>query len=81
VPLRRGATLDHALADGEDYELCFTAAGDVPETLGDVPVTRIGRITGLSAAATPALSLIDTDGRRRNLDPAGWEHGSRKTDP
>jgi len=42
IPVAEGASLDHVLAGSDDYELCFTAADEVPD-LG-VPVTRIGRI-------------------------------------
>ncbi len=73
VPCRPGATLDNALGDGEDYELCFTAGGDVPSSLGGVPVTAIGRIVSRDPAA--GLTLVDAGGQRRSLTPTGWEHG------
>lgn len=34
-----------ALSGGDDYELCFTAAKEVPAAIGGVPVTPIGKIT------------------------------------
>jgi thiamine-monophosphate kinase len=52
--------LDHALNDGEDYELLFTASS--PPRFGH----RIGNITA-------DLSLRDSD-RQLPLAPAGWEH-------
>ena len=65
--------LDHALADGEDYELLFTlaeadAARLLDEQPFDVPIARIGRITASGAV------LRMPDGGERALEPAGWEH-------
>ena len=67
------SALDHALGDGEDYELLFTldeadAARLLHEQPFDLPVTRIGTIT--DAAAVLALP----DGTRQPLEPLGWEH-------
>jgi thiamine-monophosphate kinase len=67
---RDGRTpLDHALHDGEDYELLFTvppaAAGDLP-----VPAHVIGAIQ-----SEPGAWLQHSDGRREPLEPKGWEHG------
>lgn len=65
--------LDHALGDGEDYELLFAADPDTAsrllaeQPLG-VPVTQIGVVT--EAGAVLALP----DGAERPLEPRGWEH-------
>jgi thiamine-monophosphate kinase len=65
VPLNPDATIENALGDGEDYELLFTAAGEV-----EVPgAIRIGVI-----AAGPAL-LAFPDGREAPLPDSGYEHG------
>jgi thiamine-monophosphate kinase len=50
--------LDHALNDGEDFELVFTAPGTVPGAI------RIGTIT-----ATPGLTLAGVP-----YTPTGWQH-------
>jgi len=70
----RATALDHALSDGEDFELLFTAPWPVAEQLvRDRPVhptwvTIIGRIkTG------GELTLV-VEGRPRELQPAGWTH-------
>jgi thiamine-monophosphate kinase len=55
--------LEHALHDGEDYELLYTTAE--PASNG----TRIGQIT-----AEPDVWLVQSDGTRRLLEPKGWEH-------
>jgi thiamine monophosphate kinase len=51
--------LEHALHDGEDHELLFTAKSQPP--LG----THIGSITA-------DLAIRDEDGQ--NLEAKGWEH-------
>jgi thiamine-monophosphate kinase len=63
-----------ALGDGEDYELLFTVpAGQARRLQADdkvpLPVTRIGTLI-----KAPQLWLIDDDGARSPLAPAGWEH-------
>jgi thiamine-monophosphate kinase len=70
VPVAEGATLDHALSGGEDYELAFCAA-DPDEVVAAfdaaglrAPV-RIGSCTG-----DPEERQLD--GAR--LQPTGWEH-------
>ncbi len=70
-----GSALDHALSDGEDFELLFTASPSVANTLvADqplaVPVTRIGYIV-------PELGLwhLDAAGTRQPLPPRGYQHG------
>ena len=63
-----------ALGDGEDYELLFTLSPQDADRLLqeqplDVPVSRVGRIV-----AGGEIALVDSDGRRRPLEPSGWEH-------
>jgi len=65
--------LDHALGDGEDYELLFTldeptAARLLADQPLEVPVTRIGLITPSGA------TLVLPDGAEQPLEPKGWEH-------
>jgi thiamine-monophosphate kinase len=71
VRMRRdGRTpLDHALHDGEDYELLFTVG---PGTVKDLPAPAhvIGAIQ-----SGPGVWLQHPDGRREPLGPKGWEHG------
>ncbi|MCS7033240.1 MAG: thiamine-phosphate kinase [Phycisphaerae bacterium] len=57
--------LFHALHDGEDYELLFTA----PATAEISSAVAIGRITRESG-----LWLQHPDGRREPLKPLAWEH-------
>ena len=67
MPRDNGMTpLDHALHDGEDYELLFTAPPG--RHLG---ATRVGTIT-----EEPGLWLQTYSGRTP-LEPGGWEHAMR----
>jgi thiamine-monophosphate kinase len=65
--------LQFALHGGEDYELLFTSSGRVPAKIAGVKVTRIGEITG-----GRKVVLVDSDGKRKALRPAGWEHFRRQ---
>jgi len=67
------APLDHALGDGEDYELLFTIDPEAGTELVrqqpfDIPVTRIGDITESGAR------LVMPDGSEVPLERKGWEH-------
>lgn len=66
--------LDHALHDGEDFELLFTAPPEqahriVADQPLEVPVAKIGEITSETGAW-----LVDDSGTRSRLSPKGWEH-------
>ena len=62
IPIHKDAqTLEHALHDGEDYELLYTSPADQPHI-------RIGQII-----AEPGVWL-EQDGKRVPLEPKGWEH-------
>jgi len=67
-PLQQVA-FDLALHGGEDYELLFTSASKIPSAIGDIPVSRIGRIT-----RKREMALVDEEGNSRRLVAAGWEH-------
>ena len=81
-PLAAGAALAAAASDpfslalhgGEDYELLFAAppTARIPGSIAGVRITRIGTLT-----RKKAITLIDADGRRTPLQPAGWEHFAR----
>ena len=72
--------VEHALADGEDFELllalpprvweafaAFLASPEAPRGLA--PFTRIGELT-----AAEGLRIVDADGSVRPLDPQGYQH-------
>lgn len=66
IELRRDghAPIEHALHDGEDYELLFTAPPNF-----SMMVTRIGTIT-----AETSIIVDYGNGKREPLEPKGWEH-------
>jgi thiamine-monophosphate kinase len=66
--------LDHALGDGEDFELLLAAPPDAAQRMLaeqplPVPLTDIGQFT-----AEPGLWQRVGDGAVRPLTPTGWEH-------
>jgi thiamine-monophosphate kinase len=73
--LADGSTpLDHALGDGEDFELLLAippheARRIVADQPLDVPVTAIGEM-----CAEPGLWQVDAAGQRTPLAPLGWEY-------
>jgi len=66
----------HAVADGEDYELCFTiaaaAATDLPADVDGVAITVIGEMV---ARRSDGLAFLRDDcGELQCIDDRGWEH-------
>ncbi len=66
--------LDHALADGEDFELCVVVDPDdavrlAASTPAPATLIRIGEIV-----AAPGLWLRDAQGRLTAIEPAGFDH-------
>ncbi|MFO0832687.1 MAG: thiamine-phosphate kinase [Phycisphaerales bacterium] len=74
VPLSKGCgDVLRACADGEDYELLFTAPlhAGVPSEVAGTPVSLIGRVMEFCGGARSVMVL---DGRRVPADTMGWEH-------
>lgn len=73
--LADGSTpLEHALGDGEDFELILAVPAEearrlLAEQPLEVPLTEIGRFT-----AQPGLWQTDAQGTRSELVPRGWSH-------
>ena len=65
LPLRKGASIQNALSDGEDYELLFTTS-KIPE---HELVTVIGQVQERNLNSP---SVIDEHGN--DLSSMGWEH-------
>jgi len=90
IPRRHACSLRSVFTDGEDYELCFTALGDVPSMSPDgVRVTRIGRVIGaaddgrvplvevVGLDADDARSLgVESDAGAVRVHDLGWDHRS-----
>lgn len=55
VPVAAGVAPREAIGQGEDYELAFTARGDVPREAAGVRVTRIGTVV----SGEPAVRVRD----------------------
>jgi len=67
------SSLDHALTDGEDYELCFTMAAEEVEALErEWPFET--RLTVVGRMIERGLWLDSADGTRKRLGPRGYEH-------
>ena len=75
VPRNDGLDWRRAVGDGEDYELCFAAAGEVPTSLGGLPVTEIGRVLDTAPGDTPAVVFM-AGAAVVDATTLGWEHRS-----
>lgn len=74
LPINLGLNWQQAMSDGEDYELCFAAEGEVPAKIGDVQVTRIGCIVAHNDKLQPIVIVRDGS-RLIDATSLGWEHG------
>jgi len=62
--------LEHALHDGEDFELIVVLASELdPNRVAALGLTRVGTIVG-----EVGLRLARPDGARIPIEPRGWEH-------
>lgn len=80
LPRRNGAGWQEAMSDGEDYELLFTATGEVPASVAGIPVTCIGEVC--AAGAGPRVA-VEVEGVTIDGGALGWEHrgdGARSED-
>lgn len=71
--------LEHALFDGEDFELLFTVSSEKQKVFEsswkdvfELPCTAIGRITDQPGG----IMLADASGKTKSLRDAGYEHFS-----
>ena len=69
IPVHAGVDPRIAIGQGEDYELAFTARGDVPSVVAGVPVTRIGSVVAGDGAVRASIGGTWFDARA-----AGFEH-------
>ncbi len=75
IPCNDGLDWQRAAGDGEDYELCFAAVGDVPTSLGGLPVTEVGRVIQAGPGDTPAV-VFKAGAEVLDTTALGWEHRS-----
>jgi thiamine-monophosphate kinase len=71
---RESAALQHALSDGQDFELLFAVPPDAAQRLLrekplGCPIAHVGELL-----AEPGLWQQDKSGQRRPLEPIGWIH-------
>lgn len=71
---RSAAALQHALSDGQDFELLLAVAPETAQAMLkdqplDCPITHVGQLV-----AEPGLWQQDRGGRRTPLEPVGWTH-------
>jgi len=77
IPCSSGNDIDwkRAVSDGEDYELCFTATGDVPQKIAAVEITKTGRVCKAKTARDARVFVIDRN-QCIDVSHSGWEHRS-----
>jgi thiamine monophosphate kinase len=73
IPCRGAIDWRRAASEGEDYELCFAASGDVPAAIADLPITPIGRVLAPGPEG-PGVFMVDGSAIVRG-EEMGWEHG------
>lgn len=78
LPCHAGCDWMRAMRDGEDYELCFAASGDVPRTVAGTPITAIGRVVapGDGSHGTGTRVIVCHGSQRLAGDMMGWEHAA-----
>ena len=83
VPRSEGASLESAMADGEDHELLFCTGPDarVPDSLPDgqgglVPCTRIGTVVPRMPSMPDACAVLvhTAGGAMQDISGKGWMH-------
>ncbi len=78
--LTGGTALDHALGDGEDFEILFTAPWELSDELREnrlgIPIYRIGRILESKSESTKHIILGTQNGAETAPIPIrGFQHG------
>lgn len=66
------APLEHALSDGEDFELLVAGGEELANARFDL--LTIGKIISASQPERAGMTLVQVDGRRVPLEPSGYEH-------
>lgn len=70
-----GCDWRRALSDGEDYELCFTAApgGSVPGTIAGLSITQVGEVLERDLH-DPRWVVVQIDNQSISGEELGWQH-------
>ena len=74
APQLNAAALQHALSDGQDFELLLAAAPETAQSIlrdqpFECPITHVGELV-----AEPGLWQTTARGKRQRLEPIGWVH-------
>ncbi len=77
VPVAPGATLQHALYDGGDYELLFTAPPDERDAV-TAALHDVGCRCTVVGEVIPSGLLLRRDGTADQLERRGYEHFSQR---
>lgn len=72
IPLAKGATINQALHDGEDFELLFTASAQDADKLRKVKKFKLYEIGVVTSGSH--LMMVDASGKKREIVPKGFEH-------
>lgn len=79
LPLHEGVTdWRRGVSEGEDYELCFVCAREIPEgtrTPEGTLITRVGRVVAAGESGTAACAARVADGLLVDVSEMGWDHG------
>ncbi len=75
LPCRIGIDWRRAVSDGEDYELCFAAIGEVPNAVKGVSVTCVGQVIELQQREGPRCTVRDGESVV-DVSTFGWQHES-----
>lgn len=67
------APLDHALTDGEDFELLLALPEKALDELRSLDRADMLQVIG-RCTAEPGMRLVLADGRSEPLEPRGWQH-------
>lgn len=70
------SALDHALYDGEDFELLIAMSPDAMAALAKAPRVPklVGYVLAVPQGATPQIVLRDAHGQAAVIEPKGYEH-------
>lgn len=75
IPANRGCDWRRALSDGEDYELCFTATGEVPVEIAGMPITAVGEVLAREPQQKDAVEVRCGDEILAGAE-LGWQHAA-----
>src|SRR5258706_10701278 len=76
IPCNSGCDWRSALSDGEDYELCFTAAapgGSIPDNIAGLSITQVGEVLPRDPH-DPRWVVVQIENQAISGEELGWQH-------